>query len=302
MSDYEVIGIDHGYKNIKTAHCIFPTAISPLSSVPDDKEGVLEYDGKAYTIDGKKVVSVAVHDKSSSEEFYLLTLVALAKELSYRHRRKINAYLAAGLPVKWFDSQQEAFRAMLMQNKQLHFAFEGSVYDVTLIDTKLFKQGTAAYIFAPGNNSDCIIIDIGGETVDVIPVVNRTVMKSECRISTNATIWLMKMIQEEVETRMYERIEEREIIKAITDGPIHPEDEYLSIVYKCLTDYCTDQIYNLLREYKYNLSRTKLLFVGGGAAIIKNYGHPENYHAACLLDINANARGYEALLLKRLKK
>lgn len=58
----------------------------------------------------------------------------------------------------------------------------------------------------------------------------------------------------------------------------------------------------MLREYKYNLSRTRLLFVGGGAAVIKNYGSPERYNATCLMDINANAKGYEALYLKRLKR
>lgn len=302
MTDYEVIGIDHGYKNIRTAHCIFPTAISEIETVPDDKEGILEYNGKVYTIDGKKVLSVAVHDKSTSEEFYLLTLVALAKELSYRHRRKVNVYIGAGLPVRWFDAQQESFRSMLMQHRQLHFTFEGTAYDVTILDAKIFKQGAAAYIFAAGDNSNCLIIDIGGETIDIIPVEDRKFTKSECKISTNATIWLIKMIQEKVESELYERIEEREIIKAIIEGPLHPEDEYLKIFYKCLTDYCTEQVYNMLREYKYNLSRTRLLFVGGGAAVIKNYGSPERYNATCLMDINANAKGYEALYLKRLKR
>ena len=72
MSTKLVLGIDHGYKNIKSEHFCFPTAISELKSLPDDKSGVLEYGGKIYTENGEQIKFVNSSIKSDTEEFYLL--------------------------------------------------------------------------------------------------------------------------------------------------------------------------------------------------------------------------------------
>ena len=44
----EVIGIDHGWSNIKTSSQIFVTGVKEITTEPALFDGVLEYKGKYY--------------------------------------------------------------------------------------------------------------------------------------------------------------------------------------------------------------------------------------------------------------
>lgn len=44
------IGIDHGYGNIKTAHCCFKTGVAIYDKEPTFKSSLLTCDSKYYTI------------------------------------------------------------------------------------------------------------------------------------------------------------------------------------------------------------------------------------------------------------
>lgn len=82
MKDYKttkIIGIDHGYGNIKTANHCFRTGIAGYDSEPLFTKDMLVYDGRYYLIgEGHKEF---VPDKIKDDDYYLLTLVAIAKEL-----------------------------------------------------------------------------------------------------------------------------------------------------------------------------------------------------------------------------
>ena len=43
-----IIGIDHGYGNIKTAHCCFKTGVAAYDKEPTFKNNLLIYEGKYY--------------------------------------------------------------------------------------------------------------------------------------------------------------------------------------------------------------------------------------------------------------
>jgi plasmid segregation protein ParM len=75
-----VIGIDHGYGNMKTAHCCFRTGILPIDgNEPVFSSDILTYDGKSYVIgQGHKEFTA---DKMLDQDYYLLTLTAIAREL-----------------------------------------------------------------------------------------------------------------------------------------------------------------------------------------------------------------------------
>ena len=75
-----VIGIDHGYGNMKTAHCCFRTGIMPIDgNEPVFSSDILTYDGKSYVVgQGHKEFTP---DKMLDQDYYLLTLAAIAREL-----------------------------------------------------------------------------------------------------------------------------------------------------------------------------------------------------------------------------
>ena len=49
-NEITVIGIDHGYGNIKTAHSCFKTGVAVYDKEPTFKNNLLIYDGKYYII------------------------------------------------------------------------------------------------------------------------------------------------------------------------------------------------------------------------------------------------------------
>ena len=71
-----IIGIDHGYGNIKTAHCCFPTGVIISDKEPTFKSNLLVYNGSYYTVgEGHKEF---ISDKMTDGDYYILTLAAIA--------------------------------------------------------------------------------------------------------------------------------------------------------------------------------------------------------------------------------
>ena len=60
-------------------------------------------------------------------------------------------------------------------------------------------------------------------------------------------------------------------------------------------------INNSIREFGYNLKTTPIVFVGGGAVVMKNFGSHDAKNISYNLDVKANARGYEQLATMGLK-
>ena len=74
-----IIGIDHGYGNIKTANHIFKAGIAGYDHEPLFTADMLVYGGRYYVIgEGHKEF---VPQKQSDEDYYLLTLAGIAMEL-----------------------------------------------------------------------------------------------------------------------------------------------------------------------------------------------------------------------------
>jgi plasmid segregation protein ParM len=94
-----IIGIDHGYGNIKTAHCCFKTGGAAYDKEPTFKSNLLVYEGRYYLIgEGHKEF---VSDKMTDSDYYILTLAAIARELRIRKLTSASVHLAAGLPLTW---------------------------------------------------------------------------------------------------------------------------------------------------------------------------------------------------------
>ena len=304
----EVVGIDHGYKNMKTRGSIYPTAISRLSARPDDLTDVLEFGRKYYTLMGERVLSVENRDKSDSEEFYLLTLSSLAKELTLRKHtgtkgKPVNVLLAAGLPYKWYENQKDGFLKKLMSHPSLEFSFEGKPYYVNLLRASLYMQGVAAMLsdkreYMAGYK---IIVDIGGETINIIPVENGKVIRGDCRIVPRATIALMRSIIEGVETEFYETLREQEIIDIIKRGRRKTEDKIDNYIQERLASYSGDVLRHL-KEFGFNTSRSDILYEGGGATIIKNFSTGDLGHSFFITDLCATAKGYDVLEFLKIRR
>ena len=200
MTEPITIGVDHGYAAMKTAHCSFPSGLAEYEHEPYTQKNVLCYDGKYYVVgSGRQPLQ---QDKTVDENYYLLTLAAIAKEIAYRNAPTTTpVILAAGLPLTSFGREKKAFRAYLLrEGKPVSFLYEGISYETSVQDVKLFPQGYAAILQHSDllNEPSVILADIGGWTVDIMRLDNRIPNASSCRSLELGMIRCLDEIAEQV--------------------------------------------------------------------------------------------------------
>lgn len=300
--DYEtyVIGVDHGYNNMKTHNCHFPTRISSRDTLPDVTGGILQLDGKIYDEYGAAVPYTETFDKTVSDDFYHLTLISIAKELKLKNVNGGIVKLAAGLPLRYFERQKEDFKKYLLQKPEVTFKYEGKTYHIFIEDCKVFTQGFAAIMTSPNVNKylskSVIICDIGGGTVDYIPFEYGRIDFDKCKMSSEACNWLIKSLKEAVDAEIGRPLPDDAALNYILNGSkdAKPKNVYEKVMQKELIKY-TDKIKTSFVEYGYNIDLTPVVYVGGGASIIKNFGTYVEENTEFITDLCANAKGYEII-------
>ena len=83
MNEPIIIGVDHGYAAMKNRAFSFHTGLVAHEHEPYTLNNVLEYGGKILC--GGQRTPASQKDKTQTEDYYLLTLAAVAKELAYRN-------------------------------------------------------------------------------------------------------------------------------------------------------------------------------------------------------------------------
>ena len=195
--DTMIIGIDHGYGNVKTASCCFPTGISAFDYEPVFKDNLLIYQNRYYLIgEGHKAFTA---DKTLDEETYLLTLAAVARELHSRNLTEAKVLLAVGLPLTWVSTQKEQFKAYLCRNRRVCFTFRGKDYSIEIAGAEVFPQGFAAVAQNlsefKGTNMLC---DIGNGTMNILMIQDRKPVAGKMFTEKYGTHQCMLMAKEAV--------------------------------------------------------------------------------------------------------
>ena len=119
-----IIGIDHGYGNIKTANCCFKTGVASFDKEPTFKSNLLVYEGRFYLIGEEHKEFTA--DKMADSDYYILTLAAIGRELNISKQTSARVHLAAGLPLTWVSEQKDAFKKYLLRRNSADFNFRGT--------------------------------------------------------------------------------------------------------------------------------------------------------------------------------
>ena len=144
-----IIGIDHGYSAMKTKHCCFPSGVTAYEHEPYTNRGVLQYEGSYYVCGTGRQPLIGT--KTENQNYYLLTLAAIAQEIRFRGApAKADVVLAAGLPLTTFGREKKDFREYLLGKKNpAVFRYEGVSYEIRISDVKLFPQGYSVMAVHP---------------------------------------------------------------------------------------------------------------------------------------------------------
>lgn len=289
----QVIGIDHGWSLMKTSNFIFTTGVKELSTEPAFPNNVLEFNGKYYAIGEKRLI---VKDtKVENENFYLLTLAAMAMELKKRGIRTANVFLSVGLPLSKYGAEKQEFISYLSKNKEISFKYEGAKYNVRIVKVAVFPQCYAAVADKLSERKrEQLVIDIGSWTFDCLTIKDMLPQNGQSTSKEIGLITCMNQINEECSKQLTGEIAESDIQHIMRTGQSELPEKYTKIVVDRLKSF-TREVYDTLKEEKYNLELTPVTFVGGGAKVMELFSNVKKDNITYIEDVRANARGYEYL-------
>lgn len=295
-----VLGIDHGYGNMKTAHCCFPAAVTSYEQEPVFKDNLLVYNGKYYRIgDGHREFTP---EKIMNEDYYILTLAAMAQEMMKRKLTCGKVHIAAGLPLTWVTEQKERFRAYLLRKDKVTFTYNGTEFNIEIVGADIYPQGFSA--IAPklksfkGTN---LLVDIGNGTLSAMYINNGKPQDDKKFTEKFGTYQCVMAVREAINAKFGITVEDSTIEEVIRTGTADIADRYLEVIRDAASKY-TEGIFRRLREHEYNPELMKLYVVGGGSCMVKHFGNVDESRVTVNTDVCATVKGYEWMTKQRLKR
>ena len=300
LRNTKIIAVDHGYGNMKTANTVTPTGIKAYETEPIFTGNILEYNGIYYRIgEGHKEF---IPDKAMDEEYYLLTLMAIARELNVFSIREADVHLAAGLPLTWIRNQREAFRSYLLQNPEVHYRFNGKEYHLRFAGCSLYPQGYPAIVNQLGDfKGTNLLADIGNGTMNILYINNKKAQESRCWTEKLGVNQCMIAAKNAVLDKFGVKIEESTVEQILRFGTADISAPYLDCISSIARQYVAE-LFSTLRKYEYNPDLMRLYVVGGGGCLIRNFGTYDKSRVTIIDDICATAKGYESLAYMSLKR
>lgn len=294
------IGIDHGYYAIKTRHFSFPAGIAVYSHEPYTLQNTLEYGGKFYVCGtGRRPI---LRNKTENDNYYLLTLAAIAREIKQRgENTECSVTLAAGLPLAGFGREKKFFREYLLRSSQpVCFKFEGVPYKITIEDVKLFPQGYSAIAIHPEliqNEPSVLLMDIGGWTVDLMRLDNGVPNASTCRSLELGMIRCIDETKEQVRRDVGLSVTDAQVERVLAGKPCSMDEKARSIIRRQGRLY-TERLLSAVMESGFDLKAIPVVMLGGGASVVKGNVSPQDglCRVFALTDDRVNAEGFERIL------
>ena len=295
-----IIGFDNGYQFGKTANFMFDNGVYPLGKVePSLREHSLKFERKYYKVtEGRATIT---EDKVSDENARLLTMVAIAKELSAVGVTKAEVILAVGLPFSDFGREKKALMEYYEQKPILKYDFEGIKYDITISKVFVFPQCYSAIAQRLSNmKKDYMVVDIGSKTTDVVYIRNGLPVESKSITIERAMVKWIRQIQGSLQIQFGKNVPENEILKVILKESTSMSKSLSNHIRQKILEQIEALILEL-EEREYNLDYINIIYVGGGAIAVKNFTEYKS-NVAYDCDILANAKGYEFLADQMLRK
>ena len=294
------IGVDHGYYAVKTRHFSFPAGITAYRYEPYTLQNTLEYQGKYYVCGtGRQPI---LRNKMENDNYYLLTLAAIAKEIQQRgEKRECAVNLGAGLPLAGFGREKKAFREYLLRSSQpVSFKFEGISYQVTIQDVRLFPQGYSAIAVHPElirGEPSVLLMDVGGWTVDLMRLDNGIPNASTCRSLELGMIRCIDEAKEQVRRETGLSVTDAQVERVLAGQSCSMDENARTIIQKQGRIY-TEALLSAAMEAGFDLKAVPAVMLGSGASVIQRGIRPQDglRRVFTLLHDKVNAEGFERIL------
>lgn len=295
-----LIAIDHGNKLVKVSnHAPFTSGLQESDTPPFGGE-TLKYQGKYYTLSERRI---PYHrDKTEDERFFILTLFAIAYEIQAAGRYSPNimrVQLAVGLPPAHYGAQHKAFANYFMNRGTVQFEFQGKTYSIYIEKVMCFPQAYAAAVTILKSLRDkpkALVIDQGGMTTDLLLLKDGVGDLSVCESLEHGVITMYNQVKSKVSAELDVLLEESEIDAILMGRKDHVSAEVAAMVERQAQAFVND-LFSTLRERGLELKSGVVVFVGGGAILLKRQIEQSGKVANPMFvdDIRANVKGFELL-------
>lgn len=295
-----IVPIDHGNRNLKTEQHVFTSGILESDCKPVLGE-FLQYNGRYYILSEQRIPYM--RDKSSDERFFILTLFGIVMEAE---RQRINAEntilqveLPVGLPPKHYGALHKKFQDYFMDRGRQCLIYKGREYQLEIADAAVFPQDyAAAMTIYPKISSfnKVTTVDIGGFTLDYLLLRGGRPDLSVCDSLEKGVITLYNTIISRVNSE-YDILLEDADIDSIIKGEKTDYDMQVARMVQDMTKTYVDDLLGTLRERGIDLKTGCVVFIGGGALLLREYLENSDKVGKCVFieDICANAKGYGLL-------
>ena len=295
-----LIAVDHGNKQIKTVHTPPFTSGLIQSDTPGFGTDALAYRGKYYTLTDQRIPYR--RDKTEDERFFILTLFAIAHEIEAMEQYSgslMRVQLAVGLPPAHFGVQAKRFINYFNGRGAVAFQFKGKTYAIFIENTACFPQSFSAAAATVKNLASfprALVVDIGGFTADYVRLRNGVPDMAACDSLENGVILLYNRICAKANAELDILLEESEIDRILRGEDQDAAPEVIALTEREAQEFINDLLSGL-RERMLELKSGKVIFLGGGATLLRRQIEASGKigQAIFVEDINANAKGYEYL-------
>ena len=243
-----------------------------------------------------------LRNKTENDNYYLLTLAAIAREIKQRgENTECSVTLATGLPLAGFGREKKFFREYLLRSSQpVCFKFEGVPYKITIEDVKLFPQGYSAIAIHPEliqNEPSVLLMDIGGWTVDLMRLDNGVPNASTCRSLELGMIRCIDETKEQVRRDVGLSVTDAQVERVLAGKPCSMDEKARSIIRRQGRLY-TERLLSAVMESGFDLKAIPVVMLGGGASVVKGNVSPQDglCRVFALTDDRVNAEGFERIL------
>ena len=250
-----IIGIDHGYGNIKTCNHIFKTGVLKSETEPVFQTNMLIYGGRYYLIgEGHKEFNA---DKITDEEYFILTLAGIAMELNDYGLTDADIHIAAGLPLKWLSQQKKTFTEYLLRTPDVRFVFNKKNYHIRISGVSMFPQGYAAIFDRTSSmRGMTVLCDIGNGTMNILFMKDGKPDPQKAYTEKFGTAQCVNAVKTAVMDKYHANIDESIIEDVFKNGTADISPEWLKTIKETATVYVR-RIFDILRRYDYEPSLMK---------------------------------------------